>query len=183
MFRLDNETTFVVVILIALCVIIFFTTFKNENSQDKDNKKIEKYDSVNGQLQPEKKETKEDYSYLYDKKTGMLMSGEEFNKSNVFERFIRPYDENIAEDVVPSDSLLLDDGDNGRMGLTSNMCSKLCCSAQYPVPIKLENDGRLKNIENLVPTNIMCNNAWQSAGCSCVTKDQANFISSRGGNS
>ena len=38
------------------------------------------------------------------------------------------------------------------------------------------------NKDKYVPSNIMCNNAYQDSGCLCLTKEQAGFLSNRGGN-
>jgi hypothetical protein len=78
---------------------------------------------------------------------------------------------------------LLDDGAGGSAGLQFNMCSKSCCSEQYPLPFKMPVDSAVcASKSEFVPNNYMCNNAWQDTGCVCMTKDQANFIGSRGGN-
>jgi len=33
-----------------------------------------------------------------------------------------------------------------------------------------------------VPSPYSCNNAWQDSGCVCMTKNQKDFLASRGGN-
>lgn len=77
----------------------------------------------------------------------------------------------------------LDDGYNGEMGLNYNMCSKACCSPQYPTPFALESDEQVNKMKDkFVLNNYACNNAWNNAGCVCMTKEQHNYLSSRGGN-
>lgn len=77
----------------------------------------------------------------------------------------------------------LDDGAGGSMGLNYNLCSKSCCSEQWPTPFKLPYDKFVcSNKDNLIPNNYMCNNQWQDSGCVCMSKEQGNFISSRGNN-
>jgi len=72
-------------------------------------------------------------------------------------------------------------GDNS---LTFNMCSKSCCSEQWPVPFKMPVDKMLCNSKDkFIPTDYMCNNGWQDGGCLCLKKEQGDFINSRGNNS
>ncbi len=139
-------------------------------------------DSINNQLNPHVKETEKDFEYLYDKKTGLIMSGSEFDKNDFEGRYVPLDAEDIPINVIAPDSFLLDDGNNGRTGLHTNMCSKQCCSGQYPLPFKLSHDKKLCNLKNFAPSNLMCNNAWQDSGCLCLTKPQANMLYNRGGN-
>lgn len=77
----------------------------------------------------------------------------------------------------------LDDGNNGNMVLTSSLCSKSCCSPQYPTPFSLPVDPMVCNSDKkFIPTNYTCNNGWQDTGCLCMTIDQAKFLGARGGN-
>lgn len=85
--------------------------------------------------------------------------------------------------LIPSNYYFLDDGENGQQSIQHNLCSKSCCSSQYPTPHKLKHDPFVcANKDEFVPTNTMCNNTFQDSGCLCMTKKQANFIRSRGGN-
>ena len=78
---------------------------------------------------------------------------------------------------------ILDDGMNGNAGLNFNMCSKSCCSKQYPTPFDLPTDPLVCNSEQeFVPSSYTCNNAWQDSGCVCMTKDQSLFLNKRGNN-
>ena len=84
---------------------------------------------------------------------------------------------------LPEDYYFLDDGADGKMSIQHNLCSRSCCSEQYPTPFKLKYDGNVcNNKSKYVPSQIMCNNAYQDSGCLCMTKDQANFLTNRGGN-
>jgi hypothetical protein len=77
----------------------------------------------------------------------------------------------------------LDDGAKGTAGLNFNLCSKSCCSQQWPTPFKLKYDPlTCSQKKNLTPTNYMCNNAWQDSGCVCLRKNQATHLMDRGGN-
>jgi hypothetical protein len=77
----------------------------------------------------------------------------------------------------------LDDGAGNSYGLMTNLCSKSCCGDQYPTPFDVSTDKEIcAHKDEFVPNNLTCNNAFQDSGCLCMTKNQANFISSRGGN-
>jgi len=85
---------------------------------------------------------------------------------------------------IPANYYFLDDGAEGSMSIQHNLCSKSCCSDQYPTPHKLRYDPMVcKNKDQFVPSRVMCANDFQDSGCLCMTKKQANFLSSRGGNS
>lgn len=174
---LKNKSVFTAIIALVIIVVIIVVSDKLKAN------KLEGYaDSINNQLNPNVKETKKDFEYLYDKKTGLLMAGSEFQKGDLEGRYVPLDADDIPINVIAPDSFLLDDGNDGRTGLHTNMCSKMCCSAQYPVPHKLEHDKKLCNLKNFVPSNLMCNNAWQNSGCLCLTKPQANMLYNRGGN-
>jgi hypothetical protein len=92
-------------------------------------------------------------------------------------------DNNLQYTYDEESMYLLDDGSNGNAGLHYNNCSQSCCSQQYPLPFSLTNDEHDININHdYVPSNMTCMNASQNAGCMCLTKHQAQFLSSRGGN-
>jgi len=116
---------------------------------------------------------------LYDRHTGSAVSGSEFV--------------GLPQEIEPANGAAtvanygavdrLDDGYNGAGGLNYNVCSKSCCGPQYPPPFALEEDEFVaKNKDKYVPNNYMCNNAWNNSGCVCMTKDQREYISSRGHN-
>ena len=84
---------------------------------------------------------------------------------------------------VPSDYYFLDDGSGGKYSITSNLFSKSCCSAQWPLPFAMKYDPYVcNNKSEYVGSNIMGNNTFEDAGCACLTKDQAKFLYNRGGN-
>ncbi len=64
---------------------------------------------------------------------------------------------------------ILDDGMNGNAGLHYNLCSKSCCSLQYPPPYGVvKTDPQLCNSKTeFVASNYVCNNGWQDTGCLC----------------
>lgn len=114
---------------------------------------------------------------MFDAGSGSIMSGPEFIPSQFLSPWYQAYTGNLKN------YYLLDDGEGGSAGLQFNMCSKSCCGDQYPTPFKTEVDSEVCNSKSeFVPNNYTCNNAWNDSGCVCMTKKQANFIGSRGGN-
>jgi hypothetical protein len=119
---------------------------------------------------------------LYDRQTGVVTDASQFVT--------------LPNEIVPAwgleqDNSLnnyglvdkLDDGNSGLMGLNYNMCSKSCCSKQYPTPFTQDVDVVAEsNSDNFTPSQYTCNNAWQNTGCVCMTKKQKEFLASRGNN-
>jgi hypothetical protein len=119
---------------------------------------------------------------LYDRQTGLITDASQFVT--------------LPNEIVPAwgleqDNSLnnyglvdkLDDGNSGLMGLNYNMCSKSCCSKQYPTPFTQDVDVVAEsNSDNFTPSQYTCNNAWQNTGCVCMTKKQKEFLASRGNN-
>jgi hypothetical protein len=68
--------------------------------------------------------------------------------------------------------------------LDQYMCSKQCCKfAQWPVPNELnEHTIPDKELVNYIGSNFSCTGGDKS-GCLCITKDESNYLSQRGGNS
>ncbi|ARF10637.1 hypothetical protein Hokovirus_2_164 [Hokovirus HKV1] len=83
----------------------------------------------------------------------------------------------------PDNYYLLNDGKDEEYALTNNLCSKSCCAPQWPLPFKMDTDQAVcKNKDNLVSSSYMCNTSLENAGCLCMTNEQANYLTSRGGN-
>lgn len=115
-------------------------------------------------------------STFYDPQTGTMMDGPGW-VDPILEQ------EEAPNNNTPANYYLLDDGDQGQMSVQHNLCSRSCCSAQWPTPFKMKHDPYVcANKDKYVPSNIMCNNVFQDAGCLCLDKDQAAFITNRGGN-
>ena len=86
-------------------------------------------------------------------------------------------------DYSPDHLYFLDDGAEGRMSIHHNLCSKSCCSEQYPLPFKLPEDPYvMANKDKFVPSNYFCSNNAQDSGCLCLSKEQDDFLYDRGGN-
>jgi len=110
--------------------------------------------------------------------TGTIMDGPGFEKGETDIPQSKTYDS------IPSNYYFLDDGANGEATVMNNLCSKSCCSDQWATPFKQSYDPYVcANKSKFVPSNIFCNNSFQDSGCLCMTKDQGNFLGTRGGNS
>lgn len=115
-----------------------------------------------------------DYTH---EKTGLVMDGPSFDH----EKIIGVSDGTRAS--VPADYFWLDDGANSSLGIHHDLCSKSCCSDQWPVPFKLKDDPLVCNNKNkFVKSPYMCNNPYQDSGCLCLTTTQAENLYSRGAN-
>jgi hypothetical protein len=130
------------------------------------------------QKQEAKQENNVDKNLPYvNPKTGSLIDGPGFEMGEI---------EGVTQETVskiPSNYYFLDDGANNEMGIHNNLCSKSCCSAQWPVPFKQKYDPYVcANKDQFVPSNIMCNNTFQDSGCLCLTKKQGMHLATRGGN-
>lgn len=115
-------------------------------------------------------------SAYFDPKTGTMMDGP---------GWIDPILEQTepSKGNTPANYYLLDDGAMGKMSIQNNLCSRSCCSAQWPTPFKMKHDPYVcANKDKYIPTHITCNNVFQDSGCLCLDKDQAAFITNRGGN-
>ena len=91
--------------------------------------------------------------------TGSLIDGPGFERGDV---------EGVTQEsmaTIPSNYYFLDDGAGGDMSIQHNLCSKSCCSAQWPVPFKQKMDPYVcNNKDQFVPSQIMCNNSFQDSG-------------------
>ena len=68
--------------------------------------------------------------------------------------------------------------------IDTNKCSKQCCrQVQWPVDIgEVEGDLTQEELKNYIGSNLSCN-FGQGSGCLCVSKNDFNYLGSRGGNS
>ena len=112
---------------------------------------------------------------LYNRETGQVVSGSDFLGV--------PDEVATAWGASYGTNDKLDDGNDGIYGLNYAMCSKSCCGPQYPPPFEVDKDVVVDKMKgDFVPNSYKCNNAWQDSGCVCMTKNQKDFLSSRGGN-
>ena len=68
--------------------------------------------------------------------------------------------------------------------LDKNICSKQCCNhSQWPVPDDAKTGPIPKEkLAEYIGSNLSCN-FGEGSGCLCVTKDDFNYLTNRGGNS
>jgi len=106
-----------------------------------------------------------------DTKTQTVMSGSGFLDSIMTSYGYHPY----MDDQI-------DIGNDG-MRLSNDICSKSCCSPQFPTPGDMPEDPFiLANKDKFVPTGYTCNNSFNDSGCLCMTRKQGEFINRRGNN-
>lgn len=113
----------------------------------------------------------------YEPELGLITSGSDFI--------------GLPKDMIPAWGLDQNDygkmetidGSMGNAGLGFNLCSKDCCSPQYPPPFALPQDKLVANSgKKYTATPYACNNGWEDSGCLCATEKNALFLSSRGNN-
>ena len=172
------QKTLVVLVVVAVVYIIYKQT---ENLDGKTGKEVKITNTPNNKQDASelKQEDIPTPVMLYDRNTGIVTAASEFV--------------GLPDEIEPATGSKLvsnygrvdrlDDGYNGGMGLNYNMCSKSCCSQQYPPPFELEKDVMVEKMKDkFVPNNYMCNNAWNNSGCVCMTSKQRDYIEGRGGN-
>jgi hypothetical protein len=116
---------------------------------------------------------------LYDKFTGTVMSGSEF--IGLPSEIIPAWGATPIKNYGRVDGL--DDGAHGNFSMDFNMCSKSCCSKQFPPGFATDHDVMVCNSKDkFVGSQYTCNNSWQDSGCLCMTEDQRNFLAKRGNN-
>lgn len=112
--------------------------------------------------------------------TGALLDGPGYEQQPIDGA---PIDASMTVDQIPSNYYFLDDGAGGEMSIQHNLCSKSCCSEQWPTPFKQKYDPYVcQNKDKFTSSRIMCSNTFQDAGCLCLRKDQQQFLYNRGGN-
>lgn len=140
----------------------------NENQQDNqiNTEEINNIPEDNGAVNP---------PYV-DPMAGALMDGPGFERGPI---------EGATEfsDSIPSNYYFLDDGAGGAVSAQHMLCSKSCCSDQWPTPFNQKYDPYVcANKDKFVPSRYMCNNTFQDSGCLCLPKKGAAHIYNRGGN-
>jgi len=94
-----------------------------------------------------------------DAKTGSLLDGPGYEQGPI---------DGVSQEVlqnIPSNYYFLDDGAGGEMSVQNNLCSKSCCSEQWPTPFKQRSDPFIcANKDKFVSSRMFCNNSFQDAG-------------------
>ncbi|ARF09324.1 hypothetical protein Catovirus_2_273 [Catovirus CTV1] len=161
-----------IIVLVAFIIYYLFTknteTFNNQNMFRAPAFEIEKI--------YEEPRVPVEYVNL---ENGTIMAGKEFiPQDTVIPAWGEQY--GVAETLDNND---LSDGQGGSFTLSNNICSPSCCANQYPTPFEIPYDSFVcNNKDELKPSNYVCNNSWQNAGCMCVTKAQEKYLYDRGGN-
>lgn len=159
----------------VLLLIIFLVLYKMSNKNASMIMSEEEFERF--EPEQEKIEEENEHTPQVDAATGSVMDGPGFEENEL---------EGAAEITntsIPSNYYFLDDGANGEMSIQHNLCSKSCCSEQWPTPFKTKYDPYVcENKDKFVPSRIFCNNTFQDSGCLCLSKDQARHIYNRGGN-
>jgi hypothetical protein len=172
-----------IALLIFLIILVVFWVLPNITKRDNNNN--EPFNGKQLNLQSEATVIEEPIRpTYYDPTTGSMMTGQDFIPQIIEEPWGKSYNDDVfgqslfgQVDGLDNDDVL---GDNK---LSNSLCSKSCCSDQYPTPFKLKRDEMVcDNKKDFVPSNLFCNNAWQDSGCLCLTKKQSNFLVNRGNN-
>jgi hypothetical protein len=178
-FKNLSNTQFVLIVLIVLAVLYIFMHKPEKLENTKKSVQITNTSSDKQDATQLKQDDIQTPVMLYDRKTGVVTAASEFVG---LPDEIEP---TTGSELVSNYGRIdrLDDGYNGGMGLNYNMCSKSCCSSQYPPPFALEKDVMVDKMKDkFVPNNYMCNNSWNNTGCVCMTAKQRDYIEGRGGN-
>jgi hypothetical protein len=185
-YRMDKKTKDKLIIASIVILGILLLIFLYSNSDSKTTKKYE-------------------YEYREDFNTDNNDNDEINSNNNMKDGLIHPalYQPELNSVITGSDFIGLPDtvippwavnknnygtsdtldGDLGNAGLEFNLCSKSCCSAQYPNGIEMKPDAFVcASKDKFVPTTYTCNNAYEDSGCVCMTAKQLEFLNRRGGN-
>ena len=168
-------------LIVLIVVVVVYLLYKNYAENLDDTTQVQITNAPNNSQDPTelKQEDIPTPVMLYDRRTGVVTAASEFVG---LPSEIEP---TTGSELISNYGRIdrLDDGYNGGMGLNYNMCSKSCCSQQYPPPFGLEKDVMVDKMKDkFVPNNYMCNNAWNNSGCVCMTAKQRDYIEGRGGN-
>ena len=204
----DCLTVFLVVSIVAvLSMWLVVPCFRNHNQSENFNgyatytgtdDKIEMPDDARQAVERSQYEIKErdivvppPFVPNGESTTGTIMDGGDWNRAEMNRlQMDKPWsapdgiDDSAFKKLYTADNrYLLDDGGDGNLGLTYNMCSKSCCSSQWPTPFAVDADPLVcKNKDKFVPSSYMCNNSFQDSGCVCLTQPQYKNLYNRGNN-
>lgn len=181
-----NECIITSVVAIFALVIFFWVVYpmfnKDESNGPVVTEEFERFDNGNNNAEevdatPEPEGNMvQDPSYV-DPKAGAVMDGPGFEKGEIDDVYKE------SPNSIPSNYYFLDDGADGEMSIQHNLCSKSCCSEQWPSANKMKYDPYVcQNKDKFVRSNIFCSNSYNDSGCLCLNKSQASFLYNRGGN-
>lgn len=175
---MDSENNFLLVVIVALLLLIYFVSNKRRLKRNMYRNQEHMIDSTNPIHQMGGGNTTYNPRLLQPHISEQIMDDNFIPLPNKVDY---PWKDNRGSF---GEADILDDGAFGNMGLSYNMCSKSCCSSQWPVPFSITPDDYvLMSNKEFVPSNLTCNNGFQDAGCLCLTKEQSSFLRHRGNNS
>jgi hypothetical protein len=175
---MDNKmnTKIILIVAVIIAVIILWYIYANNEKKSQLQEKFAQEEKEQNKEKMGEEPTEYRIPFI-NPQTGTLMDGPGFEKPLPNE----PVVDKLS--VIPSNYYFLDDGANGEFSIQHNMCSKSCCSEQWPTPFKQKYDPYVcSNKDKFVPSNIFCNNSFQDSGCLCLSNKQASFLYNRGGN-
>jgi len=73
--------------------------------------------------------------------------------------------------------------ENKKKTYNLGVCSKNCCTTQWPVPIDLTENSNVKLNDigtKYITSNMTCNNGVTNTGCVCLTNESKNFFAKGG---
>jgi hypothetical protein len=175
-----DKNTQILVVIVAVIILVWWVNQSSNNEAFNDNTIL-----PNNPLVPQFTGPTH-----YDPQTGTMMTSPDFIPQNIesaWEHVEPAWSTSPSSEHQKSDFDKIGAFDSatdlGKNTMAFNMCSKSCCSKQYPLPFKMPvNPEVAENIKDFVPSRFTCNNYWEDAGCLCITKDQSDNLAQRGGN-
>lgn len=169
----DRKNVIITVVIVIVVISLIVVIVRCRRPQPM----IQQFKSVSAESEMPMKEMQDKNMPYVDAKTGSLLDGPGFERGD-----IQGASQEMIQNI-PSNYYFLDDGAGGEMSVQHNLCSKSCCSEQWPTPFKQKNDPFVcANKGMFTPSKMFCSNTFQDAGCLCLTKSQNAFINNRGGN-
>lgn len=157
--RIFNKTNLIVFLLVVLCVIVLTWLILPRTASVPQEMHTEMMPKEHfGEETQVAQETDKNKPFV-NPQVGTIMDGPGFEKGDV---------DGVSQETmsnIPSNYYFLDDGAGGEMEIQHNLCSKSCCSAQWPTPFKQKFDPYVCGSKgDFVPSQIFCNNSFQDSG-------------------
>lgn len=167
---MNDEIKILVIVLLGLTILYYLFPKLFNFSQDKQTSN-ETFGDVTAPLVSDTSTNNAPYTYdNYGNQSNGVDQNQDLKKPMKFNN--ASYGDNYFLDVGAVN-----------LSLQEPLCSKSCCSPQWPLPFSLQTDKMVcDSKDDFIPSNITCNNGWQDTGCLCMSKEQAKFLSDRGGN-
>src|SRR5439155_9912197 len=184
--QLFTKKNLIILVIIILVIVILIWIFAPKMMSSKENEYMSYQNYPMMEMNPnEKNDSNQNYMGMqYENFEGNHETdyddyhNEYMDKTGALKDYYNEKEgiEGVAQETmssIPSNYYFLDDGANGEMSIQHNLCSKSCCSPQYPPSFKMKQDPYVcANKGKYVGSSMYCNNAYQDAGCLCMTKKQ-----------